>query len=181
MRDDIHRRLPISRAWKRVVRACSRDADQMQRPGAVTAALVAQAGDLRRSFLRDLETGLEASRVDMFPANMVASCVRPQGEAEDQLLRHCIFLANDRRLAGDVIREGLVEVLAAQGDAHVREIAGHLQLAAPRDATELLTRIEAACGQVDLDAVASVLLSGERSSRAAKAKIFDVDGELRAP
>lgn len=181
MRDDIHRRLPISRAWKKVVRLCARDADPVQRPLAIAAALTVEVGELRHSFLRDLKAGLEASRVDMFPVNAVASCVRPQGEAEDQMLRHCIFRANDRRSADEVLREALIEHLVARGDAHFREIAGHLQLDAPREAAELRARIMAASEKVDLDRIAGAILSGARSSRTPKLKAFDVDSELRAP
>src|SRR5579859_5948634 len=38
MRDDIHRRLPLPRAWKRLLKACSRDAEAGDRP-----TLLAQA------------------------------------------------------------------------------------------------------------------------------------------
>jgi hypothetical protein len=180
MRDDIHRRLPIPSVWRRVVRFCARDADETRRPGAVTAALATHARQLGGTFLRNLRTGLEASRTNLFPSEVVARSAHPRNAAEDQLMRHCELHANDRRDSGEILRDGVLDFLTAQGDAQVREIAGHLQLEARQDAGELLARLEDACAQVDVIALAAEVVSGECPARAPNAA-FDLDDDLRAP
>ena len=53
MRDDIHRRLPLARAWKRVVKACVRDAEAPFRAPLLEQAARSELASLRLSVVED--------------------------------------------------------------------------------------------------------------------------------
>jgi len=68
MRDDIHRRLPLPPAWKRVVKACARDAETALRPSVLAEAVRTELRHLRPSVVMLVRRALAARQQFLFPA-----------------------------------------------------------------------------------------------------------------
>jgi hypothetical protein len=178
MRDDIHRRLPMSNAWRRVVQQCARDADSERRTPVMAQAIVASAG-IRPPFVQRLKEAMEHCRGELFPAMSLAAAVQPTTEAERRLLQNCGQLVTEVS-PDEAVRRGIIEGLETSRDAHLREICAHTFLDFPRQAPELYRRLESAAAAIDLDELA-LRAAGEAPRLTTSRPPLDLDAELRRP
>jgi len=178
MRDDIHRSVPLPQRWRRVVVACTRDAEEMLRPRLVVKAASGELAKLRPGFLRGLEAELAASERALLPSTAFNPTVVPTYPIEQHLLRECRAIVADRLPARDAVTIGLERALADRVDAVVRELRAKLSLTAGRDCAEVLFRFDAARQAASLREVVRLHVLGEALSRVRPLEL-DIDAELR--
>lgn len=178
MRDDIHRRLPLSRPWKRVVKACARDADEGERGTLATQALGSELQELRPSVLRAGHDALAANQHTLFPGESFHVPCEPRTPIEAAFLRECAAVAQQRRPAAEATSDALVGALHDRWCANEREIRAQALINTPRDCPELLSRLGAAACAVDLRGLAERHLAGETAPRATP-RALDLDADLR--
>lgn len=180
MRDDIHRSLPLSRPWKRLVKECGRAASAPFRVECAEAALAAEGRKLTASFVRHLKEALASSQHSLFPVQELVD-VEPDGSIEIAVFRHCLVLVDRRLCPEETLAMALGEALHDQGQAQLREIEAHVRLKeTPANARLLGEHARNSIGKVNLRKLATGLLDPTIKLSRAKARL-DLDMDLRLP
>jgi hypothetical protein len=180
MRDDIHRRLPLTRAWKRVVKACVRDAETPFRAPLLEQAARTELGDLRPVVVQDAARELSSTQGSLFPGEAFRVTVTPASPMEAAFQRECAAIVEARLPAPEALARALGRALGERVGAIVREIRAQLSVDFPRECAELVMRFVAAAHRADLATLARGHLAGEPAQRPARlALALDLDSDLR--
>lgn len=178
MRDDIHRRLPLPRAWKRVLKACSRDAEAGDRPTLLAQAAGSELRQLRPAVLDEVRRAFADSEGSLFPRESFRPSCEPRSPIEASLLRECVAIADQRLSAEEAIGRALTRALAERVGAVGREVRAQGNVDFPRDCSTLVRRFGEAAQSVDLEGLARRHVAGEAPPRATKLRL-DLDADLR--
>lgn len=178
MRDDIHRRLPLPRAWKRLAKACVREAEAGRRGFAAIHALQGELRQVRSSFCSALEECGNRAAGCLFPRDEFARFpLEPSTPCESAALAHAKALAASGTRRLDLVPQALAAAVADRAEAHIREAHAHVALdAGPTQARELTRRMKDAVFGVDCLAVARNHLDNKPQ---APAPALDLDADLR--
>lgn len=179
MRDDIHRRLPLPRVWKRVVRACVRNAEAPVRNLLLEQAARTELRELRPGFVEDARRALVGTEASLFPGDAFKVSAVPTSPIEAALQRECAALADARMPADAALEQAAERALDQRVGAVGRELRAQLSVAMPRDCTELLRRFEQARRKADLRKLVHGYLAGEPCARPQRLGL-DLDSDLRS-
>jgi hypothetical protein len=178
MRDDIHRRLPLPRAWKRVLKACSRDAEAGDRPNLVAQAAGSELRQLRPTVLDECRRALATSEASLFPGESFQPACDPRSPIEASYFRECAALADQRLSPEDAAGRALARALQDRVGAVAREVRAQASVDFPRDCPKPLGRLGEAARAADLEGLARRHVAGEAPPRAARLHL-DLDADLR--
>jgi hypothetical protein len=180
MRDDIHRRLPLSRAWRRAIKAIAREAeaDVRARPRLVEQAARSELKGLRPSVVAEARRVLSERQQSLFPGESFALVSSSPSPIEDAFLRECAWRVDDVRSSPDeTLRAATEAALQGRVDAITREIQCQAWIDS-NDSEAIVQRLSSAVVEADLGAVVISHLAGEPSQRFRMEPIH-LDGDLR--
>lgn len=178
MRDDIHRRLPLPRPWRRVVKACTRDAEVALRSPLLIQAAYTELRRLRSTFLDEVRRALMMSEQALFPADAFQPKCAPLSAIESSFLRECTAVAGAGLPAADAVVHALERALSERVTAVGREIRAQLGLDSPRDCAELVSRFRDATHVADLLGLARRYISSDSMPHPLRLEL-DLDSDLR--
>lgn len=149
MRDDLHRTVPVSRAWRKVLKYASREADWGKFPAAIEAAVRGElVAIMNAKWFSGLESELKKSpTVDMFGLDQVSEIVgsferRSTTATEFQL---CETIRGIHAKDGDVphlFAKAFSELCKHSTDAHIEQVGAITrQQFGPRVANDAMTRM----------------------------------------
>jgi hypothetical protein len=173
VRDDIHRKLPLSPTWRRLARACSRDSEAAERP---QRAQQAAATELRRLSPVLVRAAEESNQPDFFGGadpNLAALASSPIDHAFVRQL--AAGSEGDRETA---VRNAVQRALDNQLEAQRREIRIHASLVDARNSQALALRVEAATNAANTPQLVDVFLGGEQLPTRYR-RTLDLDADLR--
>jgi hypothetical protein len=179
MRDDIHRRLPLPRAWKRVLKACSREAEAAERPALLAQAAGSELRQLRPAVVDEVRRALATGEDSLFPGESFQPACEPRSAIEASLLRECAAIADQRLSVEEATGRALTRALVDRVSAVGREVRAQGNIDFPRDCPTLLGRFGEAARSADLEGLARRHLAGEPPPRTAKLRL-NLDADLRA-
>jgi hypothetical protein len=179
MRDDIHRRLPLTRVWKRAVRACVRDAEAPLRTPLLEQAARTELGALRPAFLEGLRHALASTQAALFPGETFVARLIPTSPIEAAIQRECAALADARLPAGEALAKAAELALDQRVGAVVREIRAQLSVDSPGDCAELVLRFLEARRGAELGELVRGHLAGEIFEGFQRLTL-DLDTDLRS-
>jgi hypothetical protein len=178
MRDDIHRRLPLPRAWKRVLKACARDAEAGDRPKLVAQAAGSELRQLRPIVLDEGRRALVVSQGSLFPVELFQPVCETRSPIEASFVRECAALADQRLPSDEAASRALARALEDRVRAVQREVRAQGSIDFPRDCQQLLGRIGEAAQAADLEGLARRHVAGDAPPRVARLSL-DLDADLR--
>ncbi len=178
MRDDIHRRLPLPKAWRRFVGACNREAERSKRNELALQAARSELKNLRPSVLRECHVALEASRDSLLPRLVFNPNCVPASPIEQSVLRYCLALAKTGGDPEATIATALCGALKDCVESKSREIRSQLALDDPSGYTKLRHEVAATICQIDLARVAIDEIRGTPRPKARRLP-FDTDADIR--
>ena len=179
MRDDIHRRLPLARAWKRVVKACVRDAEAPFRAPLLEQAARSELASLRLSVVEDAAEQLSSRQTSLFAADAFFAGVVAHSPIEAALQRECAAIAPQHLPPLDALSRALERALRERVAAILREIRAQLSIDVPQDCVAFVMRFSRAADDADLGTVARRHLAGEQVPPPRRLAL-DIDADLRA-
>jgi hypothetical protein len=177
MRDDIHRRLPLPRAWKRVVKACVRDAEAPFRASFLEQAARVELGKLRPTVVEDAARELSSAQAFLFPEAFKVN-VMPASPIEAAFQRECAVSGAARLSVEETLSNASTRALEERLAAHVREIRAQVSVDFPRDCAELIKRVVAAMQDVDVATLVRRHIVGEPAQHLPPPTL-DLDSDLR--
>lgn len=178
MRDDIHRGLPLPPAWKRVVKACSRDAEAKIRSLSFMVAAEQELARIRPAFLASVQDGLTESMDSLFPGSTFKSRIHARNVVEADVERECAALVQDRTSPNLILQRAMVGAILRRQEAVVREVRAKLAIRSPADCREVLSRLQRTAESSDLTQVVSRQLAGSSGDHE-KELALDLDEDLR--
>lgn len=181
MRDDIHRRLPLPRAWKRAVKACGRAAERAMRRQLVEQALITDLRSVRVAHLNAVRAALTTAQGTLFVGEAFAGTgFSPENPVEACLLRESAAIAPARLPPADAVSLALARTAEERLSAIDREIYSQLALDHPRACIEIRDRLQEARAEVNVRDVVERVLAGERPAPGGGLTL-DLDADLRSP
>jgi hypothetical protein len=186
MRDGIYKDLPLPRAWRRLVRACARPAEQ----GGTTRRLAEQAlqGDALRelspSFLSTLDRfcGQSTPTLPGIATALSISTARELGGCgsvlEQSVLAHAQQLERQGVHGEELGRQAVAGGLVAWQDRQYRHIEQHGLSKAGAEARPLLRAARQALDEADKTAVAQRIVSGSTHTAPKARQPVDIDEDL---
>lgn len=178
MRDDIHRRLALPRVWKRVVKACVRDAEAGFRPTLAERAVLAELHQLRPTVIVDTRRAFEESERALFPLEAFRPACSPRTPMEEAYVRECFALADQRLSSSEAMIVALERALGDRLGAVEREVRAQAILDDLRGSRVLVARFRDTVRGPDLRALASGHLFGALAFHT-KVLVLDIDADLR--
>ena len=178
MRDDIHRRLSLPPSWKRVVKACTRDAEISLRGPRAAQALAADLRAIRPAVIHMVIRTLAEGRHALLPSALLRSPPTPCNSDERSFWSECAAAADARPDPQRYVDQALLRVLHKRRESMQREIRAQSTVSDPRDAPELVNRLAQACSEVDAVGIVRSYLAGD-AIRAQERAAIDLDDDLR--
>ena len=166
MRDDIHKRAPGPRHWRRVVKSLQRDSDWREAGAdaaarAVVAELAAAEGP---SFFAVLDREVASPQLefvrDLGPAVDAASAGRIQSTVQKFTVGHLLRLCAERPNARDLVPNAVAAGIRTMLDAYKRDLDVVLACEFPRYRAEMLKRFGAVFDSLPLVRRARDIASG---------------------
>lgn len=179
MRDDIHRQLPLSRAWKRCVKVCSREAEARNRPAFFAQAVGSELRQARPSFLDEARRAILATQGALFPTDLFRPAFEARTPFEASILRECAAVTKRGLSVDEPMHRALTSALEDRLPAVMREIRAQGSIKFSRDYPELLSRLVQAERDADLSSLVRRFLAGESPPRRQRLHL-DLDSDLRS-
>lgn len=133
MRDDLHKTVPVSRAWRRVLRLAYRDEDIELMPQAITSAAnsAVQEG-LRKPCAKSFKESLEQAAPDLFGIEHQAEVIQlyrasGQSPVERKLCEVALGLHAKDGAAPDIFEAALRQCVKANATDNIELIKAHVR------------------------------------------------------
>lgn len=174
MRDDIHRRLPLPRRWKSLVRVAPREAE---RPSWGKHARNAAAFELAQ-----LSPALLAAAMRSAAQPNLLGGVDPRlqelaiSPIDDDFIRE--LAVAPQREPREAVRHSLRNAVESRVAAQLRSVRAHAVRESPKDAELLHNRLSAVFRSVDIDELVSRCMDGQRPLAAPPSSRVPFDFEI---
>ncbi len=183
MRDDIHKSAPVPTPWKRVIRACGRDAD-WQREGERLAQL-ALISDLNRqirpTFISNIQQAVDPDQRDLLanPSGLHALRAGKLTPIEEQIVEHAARLAAEGCRPDEIAGEAVEAVASARAESWRRACTGHLLKAGGAGAHDLVARLHKSTDSIPLRKIsAEIAQQGKAATTGLEKPNLDLDEDL---
>lgn len=174
MRDDIHKKLPLPRPWKRLLRACTRDADRERWSAYATQVVVYELNQLTPAVVRQLQQS--AGQPNLFGGpDRVASALACNPIDHAAILQAAATNQSDRDAA---IHDSVGRAVESLLESQLREVRVHTALEDPAHSAELNARVGHVIRAADVPRLVADRLAGEKLP-ATKPSPLDLDEDLR--
>jgi hypothetical protein len=146
VRDDIHRRAPLSRPWKSLVRACENDASWMaEAPNKAEKAIWHELQKFSRQMLSHLEEQLGSCQMPIpEPEWALRKNLCPASTADLLTLEHLFRIVSSNPAHPDPIYLACNNALTEISNSVLRQLDGHLEANFPRQRAEMMRRVKQA-------------------------------------
>ncbi len=179
MRDDIHTNAPVPRMWKRAIKACTNDSEDL-------SERVRRFDDAMRSDLAPVRDVLPAVMKGLEEQAQRLPGVRDLDElralahtpTQQNVIGHAIRLAEEKGPAAvephEVVRCATQELL----DRQMRATEGHVMQKFPKQGPELLKRMHACQRGLDQSKLVRSTVQGDLSAKPSRRPALNVDAPL---
>jgi hypothetical protein len=178
VRDDIHRRLPLPRRWKSLVRVATRDA---KHPEWERHALNAAASELQglspALVVAASRSAEQPSLFGVVDPRLRELAVNP---IDHEFLRE--LAVAPQRSRREAMEHAAGRALGTRIAAQLRSVRNHTARESPRDAEPLNTRLATVFGACDTRQLVARMLDGDRPVAASPParRPLDFDGDVRS-